>query len=38
MSLLKKFDTTSNSFQLINIDLSCVDSLYDSLVYNVQEQ
>ncbi|KAL5246211.1 hypothetical protein ACI65C_013619 [Semiaphis heraclei] len=36
--LLERFDKTSKSLQLINIDLSCVVSLYDSLVCYIQEQ
>ncbi|KAL4085003.1 hypothetical protein QTP88_027852 [Uroleucon formosanum] len=31
MPILERFDKTSKSLQLINIDLSCVVSLYDSL-------
>ncbi|XP_022182219.1 zinc finger MYM-type protein 1-like [Myzus persicae] len=36
--LLERFDKTSKSLQLINIDLSCVVSLYDSFVCYIQEQ
>jgi len=36
--LLVRFDKTSTSLQLINIDLSSVVSLYDSLVCYIQEQ
>lgn len=38
MPILERFDKTSKSLQLVNIDLSCVESLYDSLLYYIEDQ